>query len=221
MKDYTELFDKINALVDKAPENRHSYYQLKHFVIGKQPTTQAQLWQCLIELQSKKETIDSFTLQIEDLRDELELFQLKEAEIKMIYPEKPELSEIDIRKAKVLARMSERKQESIRKNINRLEKQLDYAIQEARFFVQAFESLEKIEKVKDYDDLEAQKELWEAKIAEEINLKLLFHQPLSSDTLKTALSLHPESSVKAVVVKMMEHVEKANVKMLESRNKGG
>ena len=32
--------DKINKLLEKAPEGRPSYYQLKHFVLGKQSTVQ-------------------------------------------------------------------------------------------------------------------------------------------------------------------------------------
>jgi hypothetical protein len=213
MSNNLELFEKINVLVEKAPENRHSYYQLKHFIIGKQPTTQSQLWQCLTELQSRKETIDNLTMQVEDLRDDLLLLQIKESKVKVVYSEDEQEKEIKQRKR-------ERKRESIVKTINKLEKQLEFVVQEARFFVQAFEAIEEVEKLKDFDDYDAQKELWEAKVSEEINLRLLFHQPLSPDTLKTALSLHDESRVKKEVLKMIEVVEKANIKMLGTKKKG-
>lgn len=211
-----ELYDKITKLVEKAPENRHSYYQLKYFVIGKQPTTQSQLWQCLTELQSRKETIDNITLQIEDLRDELELHKLQYLKNDCEVSDKNDIA----KKEKLIKnRKSKRHQESITRNINKLEKQLDYVTQEARFFVQAFEALEQLQPLKDFDDFDSQKELWEAKVAEEINLRLLFHQPLSPDTLKTALSLHEDSSVKREVMKMIENVEKAKVSMIEKDKK--
>lgn len=211
----TEFLEKMDKLVEKAPENRHSYYQLKYFVIGKQPTTQSQLWQCLTELQSRKESIDNITMQIEDLKDESELLDLHSLRKESIQYGIKEDEEILKKEKDIKIRKLKRKKESINRNIIKLEKQLDFVTQEARFFVQAFEALEKVEPLKDFDDYEAQKELWEAKVSEEINLRLLFHQPLSPDTLKTALSLHDNSRVKQEVVKMIGNLEKANVKMIE------
>lgn len=215
----TEFQERIDRLVEKAPENRHSYYQLKYFVIGKQPTTQSQLWQCLTELQSRKETMDNIHMQVEDLKDELQILDLQElkdnATDKNIRHASKELEEIFQKEKDIKIKRLKRKKESINRNIVKLEKQLNFVTQEARFFVQAFEALEKVEPLKDFDDYEAQKELWEAKVSEEINLRLLFHQPLSPDTLKTALSLHDNSMVKQEVVKMMGNLEKANVKMIE------
>lgn len=216
----TEFLNKMNELVEKAPENRHSYYQLKYFVIGKQPTTQSQLWQCLTELQSRKETMDNIQLQVEDLKDELQMLDLQglkdDATEKNIRHASKELEEIFQKEKDIKIKRLKRKKESINRNIIKLEKQLDFVTQEARFFVQAFEALERVEPLKDFDDYEAQKELWEAKVSEEINLRLLFHQPLSPDTLKTALSLHEESKVKQEVSKMIGNLEKANVKMIEN-----
>lgn len=211
----TEFVEKMDKLVEKAPENRHSYYQLKYFVIGKQPTTQSQLWQCLTELQSRKETIDSIQVQVEDLKDELELLDLRSLKQERIQYGIKEDEEILKKEKDIKIRKVKRRKESINRNIIKLEKQLDFVTQEARFFVQAFEALEKVEPLKDFDDYEAQKELWEAKVSEEINLRLLFHQPLSPDTLKTALSLHDNSRVKQEVVKMIGNLEKANAKMIE------
>jgi hypothetical protein len=215
----TEFLEKMDKLVEKAPENRHSYYQLKYFVIGKQPTTQSQLWQCLTELQSRKETMESITMQMEDSKDELQILdlqELKDNEIeKGIRHVSKEIEEIFKKEKDIKIKRLKRKKESINRNIIKLEKQLDFVTQEARFFVQAFEALEKVEPLKDFDDYEAQKELWEAKVSEEVNLRLLFHQPLSSDTLKTALSLHDDSRIKQEVFKMIGNLEKANVKMIE------
>jgi len=219
----SEFLEKVNKLVEKAPENRHSYYQLKYFVIGKQPTTQSQLWQCLTELQSRKETIENITSQVEDLKDELQLTELQELKNKIddenVQYSIKELEEIFKKERDIKTRKTKRKKESINKNISRLKKQLEFVVQEARFFVQAFEALEEVEELKDFDDYDSQKQLWEAKVSEEINLRLIFNQPLSPDTLKTALSLHQESEVKNKIMQMIENTNaKASAKMLRGSN---
>ena len=72
-----EFARKMEKMVEQAPENRHSYFQLKYFVIGKEPTLQAQMWQCLRELQARKETLDGITLEIDDTKDQIELLDLE------------------------------------------------------------------------------------------------------------------------------------------------
>lgn len=207
MSSNDELFKNIDKVLEKAPENRHSYYQLKYFVIGKEPTIQAQLWQCLRELQSRKETIESLELQIEDTKDEIELMKLDYekfyADDEVVY-QNSKLNSLCKREKEIKGRRLKRKEESLKKNIDRLQQKLNFTIQEARFFYQAFEALEKVETLKDYDDFDAQTEFWEAKISEEINLRALMHQPIPTEVLKTALSLHDGSGVKKEMVKFLE-----------------
>lgn len=203
-----EFFEKIDKILEKAPENRHSYYQLKYFVLGKEPTIQSQLWQCLRELQARKETIESVTLQIEDTKDEIELMKIETEKITTNDDAtylSAKLDNIHKREQAIKTKRLKRKEESLLQGINKLEKTLQFTIQEARFFLQAFESLEEVESLKDYDDHEAQKEFWEAKISEEINLRILTKQALSSDLLKTALSLHKESNVKEQVFSLLNN----------------
>jgi len=206
MSSNDSLFEKINKVLEKAPEERHSYYQLKYFVLGKEPTTQAQLWQCLTELRSKKETINTIKLQIEDTKDEIELLKIEQDKFNAndtIY-HNAKLNELARREQEIKTRRVKRKEESLLSNINKLERKLQFEIQEAQFFLQAFEGLEKVEKLKDYDDFDAQKELWEAKVGEEINLRILTRQPLPPDLLKTALSLHNDSPIKDQITRWLE-----------------
>ena len=196
-----ELFEKITELVKLAPENRHSYYQLKYLLLGKEPTTQSQLWQCLRQLESKKETIDNILVQIEDLKDEIELADLENERLNV----DSQLDSICKREIEVKCRKVKRKKESLIKNVNSLEKKLSFEIQEARFYVQAFEALQQVEPLKDYDDYESQQEFWEAKVSEEINLRLLTKQPLSTDLMKTALSLHENSLIKSQIINLLEN----------------
>ena len=210
MSNYNELFDKINKVLTKAPENRHSYYQLKYFVLGKEPTIQAQLWQCLKELQSRKETIETIIMQIADTTDEIELVKIENdkfyADDNITY-QNVKLNELCKLERVIKSRRLKRKEESMLNNINKMEKKLKEEIQEARFFLQAFEALEEVEPLKDYDDHEAQQEFWEAKISEEINLRVLTKQPLPSDLLKTALSLHEDSKVKEQVSNLLDNLK--------------
>lgn len=203
-----ELFEKIDKVLENAPENRHSYYQLKYLVLGKEPTTQAQLWQCLRELQSRRDTIETIKLQVEDSKDEIELMKIDHEKFYAnddVTYQNAKMGDICKREKTIKHRRLKRKEESILKNINKLEKKLQFEIQEAQFFLQAFDSLQKVEQLKDYDDYDAQKELWEAKITEELNLRILTRQPLPPDLLKTALSLHKESAIKEQVVTFLEN----------------
>lgn len=194
-----DLFEKVSKILEKVPEERSSYYQLKYFVLGKEPTTQGQLWRCLKEIQTGKETIDSINLQIEDLQDDLDLLELEVNKIKDL----PitlfgEVEKISLRKLK-------RKKESLLANIDKLNKAVKFKTEEIRFFVQAFEKLDEIEPVKDYDDFDAQQEYWETKISEEINLKILMHQPLNTELIRMALSLPDESNVKNQMLRVIEN----------------
>lgn len=228
MSSKDEFFEKIDKVLEKAPEDRHSYYQLKYFVLGKEPTTQAQMWQSLRELKSRKDTIDTLQLQIEDTKDEIELIKIDHEKFYVnddVVYQNDKLHAIRKREKEIKERRLKRRVESLMSNINKMEKKLEFEIQEANFFLQAFEALEIIEPLKDYDDYEAQKELWEAKITEEINLRALMRQPIPPDLLKTAVSLHEGSEIKARVINILEtsksqiqiSVEEKNVRQVNNK----
>ncbi len=206
-----DIFEKINELSAKAPENRHSYFQLKYFILGKEPTTQAQLWQCLTQLQGKKETIDAIAFQIEDTKDDIELLNIEKEELQIQVC--PTIKNADQRKLAIQLRKIERKIKSLIDHVNKLDKKLEFEVQEARFYIQAFEALEKKEPLKDFDDFDAQKEYWEATIAEDLNLRLILRQPLPVDTVKTALNLHEGSPTKQQLTKLLENFSKLQVEI--------
>lgn len=216
-----ELFKKIDELLEKAPENRPSYFQMKYFVLGSLPTIQAQLWQCLRELQSKKESMDNLTLEIANQKDQLSLIQI-DLERETSHTETEHVDKksqkLHDRTKQIKLNILKRQEESTTKNINKLDKKLEFVTQEARFYVQAFESLSKTEELRDFDDYEAQKEFWETKISEEINLKALCHQSLNYDLLKTILSLPDESKVKIELTKSLSKGG-LNEKAVECRSK--
>lgn len=205
------LKKQIEEVLEKAPESRHSYFQLKYFVLGKEPTTQAQMWQALRELQTRKETIDSLEINIEDTVDNIEMLEVqREKDKHMIFrsfqcPELPK--EIKDKEWAIKERQHARQKETLKKTLKQLEKRLQFAWQEARFFLQAFEALSKIEPLKDYDDLESQKEYWNERVTQHINLKSLLQQPLDIEIVQTALALPSDSPIKIQTVNTLHHIE--------------
>jgi hypothetical protein len=210
--DLNERIDKvlINQVID-----RHSYFQLKYFVVGSEPTTQSKLWRCVRELQARKESIDALNLQIEESSDNLILLdiEIKKLEVKTASEKDPlNIEELGIKRRQVI-----RKRQSLESTLNSLKKKLKYTEEEASFFVGAFESLSKAERIKPFDDLEAQEEYWNEKLGQEINLKVLLRQPLDIGLVKTAISLGEKSTVKKELIAMLEHEQR---KMLEAIKTG-
>jgi len=73
----TEIMERINKILENELSERHSYFQLKYFVIGKEPTLQGKMWQCIRELRSRKDSLDSTEIQNHELNDKKELIDIK------------------------------------------------------------------------------------------------------------------------------------------------
>lgn len=208
-----ELYQKMEEVLKQSPENRHSYFQMKYFVIGKEPTTQGQMWQCLRELQSRKATIDSLSLSIEETKDQIELQEIEQAkELHRIdhpnfitdtgFPEA-----LKEREKIIKCRQYERKKQQLQISLTQLEESLRFAWQEAKFFLQMFEAIRRVVPLREYDDLEAQKEYWNERIGQQINLKLLLQQPLDIELVNTALALHEDAPIRLQTEKTLDHIK--------------
>ena len=199
------LLAKLQEVCKLAPERRHSYFQLKYFVIGKEVTTQGQMWQCLREIQTRKDSIENLLLAIDETKDQIKLLEIKitrldEKEARYgIYMDK-EVKEIKLRQ---LAR----KKKTNEKTLAKLEEDLEFCLQEAKFFMQMLDVLMREEELKDYDDYDAQKDYWNEKIAQQINLKMLLQQPLDTELVKTALSLNEDAPIRLQTEKTLQHIE--------------
>lgn len=204
-----ELYEKMEEVLKQAPESRHSYFQMKYFVIGKEPTTQAQMWQCLRELQSRKATIDSLNLSIAETKDQIELQDIEQA--KEFYNLDSNamtifLKDLGEREKVIRGRQYERKKHQLQLSLTQLEESLRFAWQEANFFLQMFEAIRRVEPLKNYDDLAAQEEYWNERIGQQINLKLLLQQPLDTELVNTALSLHENAPIRVQTQKTLDHI---------------
>ncbi len=218
MSQEIEFKKKIDLVLKDAPENRHSYFQLKHFVLGKEPTRQAQMWQCLRELQSRKDSMDRLELDIEETIDRVELLDIERRKkaLKLIRLKDKKVASVMEKEVaslmeeewKVRLRQYKRQKANLFQTIETLKKNLDFVKQEARFFLQAYEALAATTVLKDYDDLDSQKEYWNEKITQAINLKMMLGQALDIELVQTALSLNDDAPIKQQMHNTLKHIER-------------
>lgn len=203
-----ELYDSIERLLGYGVVNRHSYFQLKYFVIGKEPTIQSKMWRCIRELQARKESLDAIQMEIEDTRDNIELVDI---EMSQLVPnngefgiEDPIRVEIQAKTINIQKRKCERRKKLLERSLISLDKKRAEIEEEAIYFLRTFESLQKVEPLKPYDDLQEQTKYWNEKITQQTNLKVLLHLPLDTELVQTALSLSDDCAIKKEMVKLLE-----------------
>lgn len=221
----SEFLEKLDEVLKKAPENRHSYFQLKYFVIGKEPTTQGQLWQCLREMESRKKSLQAIELEIEEIKDQLELLDIDLELEKLpitsygfsLQNNDYRIDELEKKKLIAKTRMVERKKTDLKNRIHDLEKQQALIMQETKFLFDLYQRLEKIEDLKPYDDFKSQIEYYNEKLNIEINLKMLLHQPIDIEMINTVLALPDVAPVKVQTLQMLNNVNN----MIEKAKKEG
>jgi hypothetical protein len=197
-----ELNAEIDRIASKDLKERHSYFQLQHFLIGKEPTTQSKLWRCVKELKARKETIDAIKLEIEDTNDDIELINIKLEEQfdKTATP-------LEIKKREINFKKLERSKYGLELQLANLHNKLNNTTEECSFLVAAFNSLERIEQLKPQDDFEAQKEYWDEKLSQEYNLRMLLGLPPDMEMIKTILALNSDSQVKKDVISLISSIQ--------------
>lgn len=215
--------DTFRADMDEALSaeitSRHSYFQLKYFVIGKEPTHQARMWQCLRELKARQESLTALDLQIEETRDQLELLEIDHQETDCVLPPWGEGNVNNVRRAAVRERQLTRKMTSTKDSLARLGEQKTYLLQEARFFLESYKNLRAVEPLKNFDDLASQKEYWGEKLAQKINLKMLLQNPLDMELIETVLALPDDIPVKTQMVGRLNAIQNQLLQIKEEYRK--
>lgn len=193
--------DNLHLEIDRITKNpskeRHSFFQLKFFLIGKEPTTQAKLWRCVRELKTRKETIEALKMEIDDVNDNLELLNIKDEEL---------LSDDDKRIA-IRRRKLSRKKQQLSSRLLKVKERLSNIEEESAFIVNAFNSLEKVEKLKPFDDFESQKDMWNEKLGQEFHLRMMLGMPHDLELIKTILALNADAPVKQTAVSMLDSIQ--------------
>lgn len=196
-----KLIAEINEVLKQEVSQRHSYFQLKYFVIGKEPTVQSKMWQCLREIKTRKESLDAIELEIEDTKDKLELLHISIEKIDLTHPSD---SAITQRENKIKIRQIERQKKAIHANTLQLIERKKWLEEESRFFLDTFKSLLLIEPLKHFDDLESQKQYWGERLSQKLNLKMLTHNQLDIEMVETILALPEDMPIKRNTLKTLE-----------------
>ena len=193
MNNDSEITNELNSLNLENMVNRHSFFQLKYFLLGKEPTHQSRLWQCLREIDARKDSWESILLEIDDVKDDLKIFDLSlerlelKKQFKNLHNEK--IHEIKISKLK-------RKKFCTDKNLDKLIIKKKNLLEEIDFFLKSYKNLEQVEALKPFDDLESQKDYWGQKLLQKLNLRKIMGIAPDLDVLETILLLPDDVPIK-------------------------
>lgn len=188
-----------NILINTNISNRHTFFQLKHFVLGKEITTQSKMRKCIKEIDARFESLNNLKSSIDEANDDIRLLEIR---IEKLQKKKKndEIKEIQIRKLN-------RKKNSFLNVIDSLDKKLKECEEEINFFTKAYRQLEKIEPLKDYDDLEENKNFWNEHFSQELQLRLLLQKPLDLELVKCILSLDKDSPIRLEMIGILENIQ--------------
>ena len=226
----SELFTEMKDILKHEVVQRHSYFQLKYFLIGKEPTTQAQMWQCLKELKTRNDSLVALDLEIEDVKDKIELLDINierttldissdaEREQEQEFPINPvyeQYSALEKKEDLIKLRQLERQKVSMESNLGQFSERKKWLEEECRFFIETFKNLEKIEPLKNFDDLSAQKQYWGEKLAQKLNMKMLTHNQLDTELIETIIALPDDMPIKGRTLNTLSLRHASMVKQLK------
>jgi len=201
MNSNDQILSEMNELLQHEPTQRHSYFQLKYFLIGKEPTIQSKMWQCLRELKNRKDSLQSMDLEISETNDKLLLLDINiqklEHNIKEFSAQPvTTMNELSMQEWKINIRQLERQKTAYLESLNQIEERKKWTAEESRFFIETFKSLIKIEDLKHFDDFESQMNYWNEKLTQKINLKMLTSGHIDSELIETVVALPEETPIK-------------------------
>lgn len=196
-----KLISEMDEALKYEVAQRHSYFQLKYFVIGKEPTVQSKMWQCLRELKSRRESLEAIELELEDSKDKLELLDIS---IEKIDAARPQADNLTQRESDIRVRQIERQKKAAQANLLQLADRKKWLEEESRFFLETFKSLLKIEPLKHFDDVDSQKQYWGERLAQKLNLKMLTQNQLDTELVETIVALPDDMPIKKQALGTLE-----------------
>ena len=216
------LLQEMNDVLNYEVAQRHSYFQLKYFLIGKEPTMQSKMWQCLRELKSRRDSLEALDLETEDAKDKIELLDISLAKLalKEVIPSEKtqknmELAGLLQREMDIEMRQLERQKKASEKNLQELEERKKWIEQESKFFLESFKSLSKIEPLRPFDDVESQKEYWTERLSQKLNLKMLTQNQLDTELIETIIALPEDMPLRKQTLGTLQVRQKTMLKQLQ------
>jgi Rad3-related DNA helicase len=209
-----DLLNKTQEILNKANlPDRHTFFQIEKFIIGKEPTVQAQLWAIIRELQARFDSVEQLNKDLKDSEDNLELFDIKIERLNRFIKSESNNNEPDndlnIKEHEINIRKLQREKEVLILSARKLNNKLKNILEEVNYLVSGYEKIIKnYGEIKPLDDEQSQKEMWNEKFLEEFNLRIILQRPLDPEFVKTVLCLHDDASVKKQVISLVENVQK-------------
>jgi hypothetical protein len=208
-----EIYEEsIQLLSDKKIPNRHTFFQLKHFVLGKELTTQSKMQKCLKELEARIESIKAMILSMEETQDDIKIIDLKIKNLE----KKKEKNSINKEYKEIHIRKFNRKKIALINSLENINKKLIETEEECKFFLEAFKQLEKVEPLKYYDDKESNENFWNENFSQELQLRVLLQKPLDLELIKSILALNKEAPVRLELIKILDQIQKST--LIENKN---
>jgi predicted RNase H-like nuclease (RuvC/YqgF family) len=213
-----DIIQEMDAILQNEIAERHTFYQLKFFVLGAEPTVQGKLHCCLRELRSRRLSLDAMSREMEELKDQNTLLKIQidriaeehatdENGLDLVDDEAIERFE---KEREIEIRSLKRKLKANEYAIFEIQRKLKYVIEECQFFVSAWEQLTQEEKLLPWDSIEVQKEYWDAKLGREFRTRLILGQPLDNELVKAIEELHDDAPTKQAVLQLMAKQEEFN-----------
>lgn len=200
----SELMPQMALLLKNNVVERHSYFQMKYFIINKEPTTQAKLWQCLREIKSRFEALQALSMELEDGKDNIELVNIKIDKLAKKIETYEENEEVTKRELEIQLKKTIRRRVAAFKNIMQLEEKKKSLEEEGKFFIEMFKIWSEVEPLKAYDDFDAQCQYWGEKLQNKLNLKLIMNAGIDTELIETILALPDQIPVKQQTLKSLD-----------------
>lgn len=217
----TDLIEKVDSILEKVklPE-RHSFFQIEKFMVGKEPTAQSQLWAIVRELEARRDTMEAYKKDLADAEDSIELFDIKMERISRAIREEAKnegiYTDLNIQENEINIRKLQRDKDALIKAARKVNEKLKYLMEEMAYLLTGYEKIvSKFGEMKPFDDEQSQREMWNEKLLEEFNLRVIFQRPFDPEFVRTVMCLHDEAPVKKNVVSLIDNIQK---KMIADRS---
>ena len=213
MPEEKNMNEKINdILTENKVVNRDSLFELKYFTIGREPTTQSKLWRCVQELKDRTDAITSLKIELEEILDDKQLINLAiekhniEAKNFGEYSKDLETEQkFAMREHDIIGRKLERKVRVFRIEWQALRDEVKSLEEGCAFFLGAFESLLESEEIKPFDDEDSQKEYWNEKLSQDMNLNMA-SKKIDIETLRSTLLLSDGAPAKIQTIALLREI---------------
>ena len=154
------------------------------------------MWQCLRELKTRYESLESLELEVEETKDKIELLNISCEKFENDKNTPNQHGNLFERECNIKIRQTKRQITAAESNLNQLAEKKKWLEQECQFFLQTFKLLQEVEPLKNFDDLDAQLQYWGERLSQKLNLRMLTNNQLDTELVETIIALPDDMPIK-------------------------